>query len=410
MSITLDELLALVGRLDDAPGFDTPRERLRRFLLEHITDVEAARSLVDECQRSVGEQRHRALQDLIVLVGRFLGFDTTFGAYDHSMHPISGLQRPSRAEDAAIAGRWRSRGLLEVVLEIRTDQTNSVTLESLSRALAAPVDQPRAENEARIGLCVMARHYTGRTKLEQSVAPETRQGAELRIVSVRSLLALATQVSADRVSHDEVVKLFKSGFALDFVIDLLDRPAQAAGAIESSTGVPPAPLIFTDHRDVSFFVATVTGNDMAGPDQMVAAVIAHRRMLGIRATLSLPDLGSPGDWVAFFLPAKGMVGHAQLASIVDGAVGVRNADHFSRVYRLANVDLYEEPIVQALRAGRPFAVPEDGFTAGPSLAPISRQDFVALTQYRDRPGSTEPALRPVAGFDAATERKWRSHG
>ena len=72
MSITLDELLLLVGRLDDAPGFDTPRERFRRFLMERVTDVPTASALIDECQRSVGEQRHRALQDLIVVVGRLL--------------------------------------------------------------------------------------------------------------------------------------------------------------------------------------------------------------------------------------------------------------------------------------------------------------------------------------------------
>jgi hypothetical protein len=84
MSVTLNELLSLVGRLDDAPGFDTPRERFRRFLLERVTDVPAARTLIEECQRSVGEQHHRALQDLVVVVGRLLQFEVTFGAYERS--------------------------------------------------------------------------------------------------------------------------------------------------------------------------------------------------------------------------------------------------------------------------------------------------------------------------------------
>jgi hypothetical protein len=41
-------------------------------------------------------------------------------------------------------------------------------------------------------------------------------------------------------------------------------------------------------------------------------------------------------------------------------------------------------------------IPEE-CAAGPSLAPISRHDFVALTHYHDRPATKEPALRPVAG-------------
>ena len=124
MSITLDELLLLVGRLDDAPGFDTPRERFRRFLLERVTDVPTVSALIDDCQRSVGEQRHRALQDLIVIVGRLLRFEVTFGTYEPS------------ADAVKVDGQWRSPGLLDVVLEIRTEQTTSATLDGLG---ASPI-------------------------------------------------------------------------------------------------------------------------------------------------------------------------------------------------------------------------------------------------------------------------------
>ena len=48
MNITLNELLTLLGRLDDEPGFDSARERFRRFLVEHVTDVPTARPLVEE--------------------------------------------------------------------------------------------------------------------------------------------------------------------------------------------------------------------------------------------------------------------------------------------------------------------------------------------------------------------------
>jgi hypothetical protein len=81
------------------------------------------------------------------------------------------------------------------------------------------------------------------------------------------------------------------------------------------------------------------------------------------------------------VPGEGLVGHAQLASIVeDSTKVVRHAQRFSCVYRLEHITLYERPIHQALRADRPFAVPPpDIALAGPCLAPIARQDFLALT-------------------------------
>jgi hypothetical protein len=368
MSITLDELLPLVGRLDDAPGFDTPRERFRRFLLERLTDVPTARALIEDCQRSVGEQRHRALQDLIVLVGRLLRFEITFGTYERS------------AGGVRVDGQWRSPGLA-VVLEIRTDQTTAATMEGLARAVAATA--ARVDVDSRIGLCVVARQYAARGKLTHALAADTLL-RDIRVVSVRSLLSLAAQVSADRLSHAEVVKLLRSGFALDFVIDLLDRPAVNGRSSESIADPARAPHV--DHHEPAFWVATITGNETAAPEQLLRSVVAHRRVLAVCHAGRLGSEGSPGDWVCFFLPGKGIVGHAQLMSIIeDSASVVRQASRFSRVYRLADVTLYEQPVVQALRAERPFAVPPANVPlAGACLAPIARQDFLALTTHRDR--------------------------
>jgi hypothetical protein len=370
MNITLTDLLPLVGRLDAAPGFDSPRERFRRFLLEHVTDVATARSLLEECQRSVGEQRHRALQDLVVLIGRFLGFEITFGTYERS------------TTAPTIDGQWRSRGLLDVVIELRTDQTPHASADNLNRALAAAAIAPRIDGCPRIGLAVVARHYAGRGRLEQAFTADAH-GSDLRIVSVRSLLTLAAHVTSDRLSHIEAVKLLQSGFALDFVIALLDRPAAVTPAEEPVA--PAAQLVPVQRHDPAFWVATILDDEMASAEQLLASVIAHRRVLGICHAGPLQSEGSPGDWVCFFLPGKGIVGHAQLASVIDNSSSVvRNAAQFSCVYRLSHVELYEEPIVQALRAGRPFALPPgDMPLAGPCLAPIARQDFIALTTYRE---------------------------
>jgi hypothetical protein len=371
MSITLDELLLLVGRLDDGPGFDTPRERFRRFLMERVADVPTASALIDDCQRSVGEQRHRALQDLIVIVGRLLQFEITFGTYERS------------ADGVKVDGQWRSPGRLDVVLEIRTEQTRSATLDGLARAMA---EAPSAGLQPRIGLCVVARQYAARARLSREL--DVTRLPDIRVITVGSLLALAARAAADRVAHTEIVKLLQSGVALDFVIDLLDRPAASSQPDEPmAEPVRPAP---PEQHEPAYWIATITGNE-APPDQLLTSVIAERRVLAISPWGKLRGDASPGDWVGFFVPGKGLVGHAQLSSIVDDTTKVvRHAQRFSCVYRLERITLYERPIHQALRADRPFAVPPaDVALAGPCLAPIARQDFLALTTIGEGAESVE---------------------
>lgn len=75
MSITLNQILALVGKLDDSQGDDTPRERFRRFLKDNTNEVGQVRDYIEECLRTSGDQYNRALQDLVNYLGHFLEFD-----------------------------------------------------------------------------------------------------------------------------------------------------------------------------------------------------------------------------------------------------------------------------------------------------------------------------------------------
>ena len=62
---TLDDILGLVGTLDDRVGADTPRERFRRFLQESVRTTGAIRDYVEACVRNKGPQYDHALQDLV---------------------------------------------------------------------------------------------------------------------------------------------------------------------------------------------------------------------------------------------------------------------------------------------------------------------------------------------------------
>lgn len=363
MSIPLAELLPLVGHLDDAPGFDTPRERFRRFLLERAAHLPTIHALIEECQRSVGEQHHRVLQDLIAVVGRVLQFAITFGSYEPS------------ADAFNTHGHWRSAGLLDVVLQIETDHTVA-TLEPLARAVAAS-RAPAGSEESTIGLCVVARQSAARGRLDRLMSQG--QFPEIRVVSVKSLLSLAAHVSANRVSHAEVVELLRTSAALDFMIDLMTRPGAAGSSGESREEGRRRSA--ADEVRPAFWVAVISGDAMVSPERWLASVIADRHVLAVSDGDEMRGHGSPGDWVCFFLANKGIVGHAQLASVVERAASVvRHGEQFGQVYRLAHLTLYERPVVQALRAGRPFAVPSGATPfAGSSLAPIAPQDFSALT-------------------------------
>ena len=60
VSITLTETLDLVGRLDDTPGEETPRERFRRRLHDKVREVGQVRDYIEECLRTPGDQYNRA--------------------------------------------------------------------------------------------------------------------------------------------------------------------------------------------------------------------------------------------------------------------------------------------------------------------------------------------------------------
>src|SRR5919205_3314470 len=108
MNVTLKELRKLVGKLDDAEGADTPRERFRQFLAESVRDVGQLRDYIEECLRTKGDQQYnRALQDLINHLGTFLGFSVTYGRYQ-------GVPR-----EIGFDGLWSSPTPFHIVVETK---------------------------------------------------------------------------------------------------------------------------------------------------------------------------------------------------------------------------------------------------------------------------------------------------
>ena len=143
MRLFLTDMLALSGRLTDQPGPDTPRERFRRFLAGWPGSVDDLHALIEDGQRTPDDQSQRALMDLVVTLGRYLGFSVAYGVYDR------------RSGAVRFDGAWRSPGLARIVLEVRTDRTRPFSPDDLSRTIAALPDvEPAVDTEQTLGLCI----------------------------------------------------------------------------------------------------------------------------------------------------------------------------------------------------------------------------------------------------------------
>ena len=211
MQLTLEQLLSVVGPLDDAPGFDTARERFRRFISRHITDLATTRQLIDQCLRLPGVQSHRALADLVLCLGKFLDFEIVFGHYDRA--------------PGSVSGTWRARRQLFVDVMVWTDQTPTLDVTQLADSLSA--EEPSNDGERRVGLGIVTPLFPSATRLGE--LKDQRGRVPLYTLSLRLLLQLTEMAADRRVSQSFVVALLSRNPMLDELVEgidlLLKKPA-----------------------------------------------------------------------------------------------------------------------------------------------------------------------------------------
>jgi hypothetical protein len=219
-AITLDHALALAGTLDDTPGLNTGRERFRRYLRENVNSPAGARDYAEAWARIPGTQHQRALQDLVVHVGQFLGFAVAHGTY----------QRERGRED--FGGLWRSREQDFTVVV----QTNPAAVFARTGGLVDAIEaliaarQIASWNHA-VGLYVVPKDDLEARQLEASIVQERRTD-QLRLISVSALLVLADLVSKFAVRHESVLDILRPlGTRADPIVDALGRVAISAGEV-----------------------------------------------------------------------------------------------------------------------------------------------------------------------------------
>ncbi|MCL5025581.1 MAG: EVE domain-containing protein [Chloroflexi bacterium] len=340
MTISLNQILALVGRLDDSPGEETPRERFRNYLSKNVRDIGQLRDYVEECLRGSGEQYNRALQDLVNHVGRFLGFEVTFGRYQGVQGQIG------------FDGHWKSPTGFSIVIEVKTTEAYAVR----TATLVGYVDQLISEKavpswDTALGLYVVGRPDPEIRQLENAILAERRTD-QLRIISVTALLLMAEMMNEYDLSHEDVLAVLRpSGPAIDPVVNLMARLV----AERRTERLSPSRIVSAEATEPAMARAeTVCWLTPVKSDKAQTAEDCIRSLVGEEAIYAFGDRTpgrkhlKPGDWVCFYAVGKGVIAHARVVSSPEKGPHpkVRNPELYPWVFGVGEACLYlNNPVV-----------------------------------------------------------------
>lgn len=326
----LNQILNLVGKLDDAPGDETPRERFRRFLKENIRDVGQVRDSIEECLRNKGEQYNRALQDLINHLGNLLGFEVTFGRY----HGVPGR--------IGFDGHWISPTGFHIVIEVKTTETYAVKTSTLLGYVNDLISEKRIPDwDNSLGLYVVGQPEPEIRQLENAVLAEKRIH-QIRIVSADSLLSLAEMMNEYDVNHDDILAILRpSGPKVDQIIDLMAR--LVAGSLKE--GVPTEPLkepSFEPEEKANYWLTPVKSDELVSAEEVVKTLVGQEKIYAFGERTPGRKHLKPGDWICFYATGKGAIGHAKVLSRPEKKPHpkVKYPEKYPWTFRVGNAKLY----------------------------------------------------------------------
>ena len=337
MSISLTQILGLVGKLDDSLGEETPRERFRRFLKENLKEVGQVRDYIEECLRNSGEQYSRALQDLVNYLGHFLEFDVIFGRY----HGVQG--------QIGLDGLWKSPTPFYVVIEVKTTEIYATKTATLIGYVDALISEKKIPNWDRaLGLYVVGRPDPELHQLENAIIAEKRTD-QLRIISVESLLSLVELFNQYDVSHSDILGVLKpSGTMVDPIIDMMARLV-AQGQVPEETREKASPVReIIEKGEKQFWLTPVKSDEEQTADECIKRLVGEEKIYAFGERTPGRRHIKPGDFICFYSAGKGVVAHAQIISQPENKKHskVRHPERYPWTFRVKDVNLYlENPIV-----------------------------------------------------------------
>lgn len=335
MSISLNKIMSLVGKLDDSPGEDVPRERFRHFLKENVKEVGQIRDYVDECLRNKGDQYNRALQDLVNYLGEFLGFEVIFGRYQGVPGQIG--------HD----GLWKSPKGYHIVIEVKTTEVYAIK----TSTLVGYVDQLISEKnipdwDRALGLYVVGRPDPEVNQFENSIVAEKRTH-QLRIISVESLISLAETMNEYEVDHEDILAVIQpSRPTVDPVAGLMARLVAQRG-----TEIIPKEEIPAEEkpkREIAYWLTPVRGDEENTAEECIKILVGEEKIYAFgERTPGRRHLG-PGDLIGFYASGNGVVAHAKVASKPEKKTHPKivHPEKYPWLFRLKDEKLYlDNPII-----------------------------------------------------------------
>jgi hypothetical protein len=380
MSITLNQILALVGKLDDSPGGDTSRERFRQFLKENVNEVGQVRDYIEECLRTSGDQYNRALQDLVNYLGHFLGFRVDFGRYH-------GVQN-----EIGYDGHWKSPTGYHLVIEVKTTEVYAIKTSTLVGYVDGLISEKAIANwDSALGLYVVGRPDPEIRTLENAIIAERRTN-QLRIISADSLLSLAEMMNEYDISHEDILAVIRpSGTTIDSVVGLMARLVAEPKTEEPPEKESPMAKPEIEAEEVaSYWLTPVRSDEEASADEVIQSLVRTEKIYAFGERTPGRRHLKRGDWICFFATGKGVVAHAEVVSPPERKHHnkVRHPKKYPWVFRLDNTSLYlNQPTVldAALRVkldafqGRD---PEKSWAwFVQATRRISKHDFEILTKH-----------------------------
>lgn len=335
MSITLSKILALVGKLDDSPGKDVPRERFRQFLKENVKEVGQIRDYIDECLRNKGDQYNRALQDIVNYVGEFLGFEVTYGRYQGVPGQIG--------HD----GLWKSPKGYHIVIEVKTTEVYAIK----TSTLVGYVDQLISEKEIpewdrALGLYVVGRPDPEVNQFENSIVAEKRTN-QLRIISVESLISLAETMNEYEVDHEDILAVIQpSRPTIDPVASLMAR--LVAQPKPEKAPEKELPVEEETTREISYWLTPIRGDEIQTAEECIKTLVGEKKIYAFGERTPGRRHLNPGDMICFYASGNGVVAHAKVASKPNKKKHnfTRHPEKYPWLFHLKNERLYlDSPVI-----------------------------------------------------------------
>jgi hypothetical protein len=348
MISTLQEVLDLVGTLDDSTGENPSRERFRNYLARSTQTIGVVRDYIETCLRTSGPQYHRALQDLVNHAARLIGFEVDFGRYQGAQGAIG------------YDGIWRS-GNLAIVVEVKTTDVYAVRTATLLHYVDQLISDHRvADWEHALGLYVVGRAEAALTQLENAILAE-RRTQQLRVITVESLLSIAELVQDERSSQDEAVVLLKpTGPFVDDVVRLIARVAatppgdprvpqtgDALGLTTTATGVPNPTAEATSAESRAYWLTAVSDDQYTSAQEAIRTLIEAGWYVYGERTPGRKRL-QVGDRLCFYESGVGVVAAAEVASVPERRPLsiIRNAERYPWAFHVTNVRyFFDKPVV-----------------------------------------------------------------